>query len=255
MYMGAVDGKGTLAPPPLPSPPFKCDKKGSWPARHFLPLTPPSSHWIWDRSWQPRQKSRMASILEVVNMIADLGQQQWSYTNFQLSDRTLRSRDRILEFSQELVKICAAANNLDLRVYFGMSGRYNQPVQYGRDSVHKSRAGWAVFSLGVYITERQHIYEIWTRALQPVQEEVSSWRFCRVQTLSGPPTFSRSADISPGAEILTSAKITSSAYISVRRQHFTNPPTFCASANIFMRRQYFGIRQYFHETPIFWKSA
>jgi hypothetical protein len=43
-----------------------------------------------------------------------------------------------------------------------------------------------------------------------------------------------------------------SAYISVRRQHFTNPPTFCASANIFMRRQYFGIRQYFHETPIFW---
>ncbi len=31
------------------------------------------------------------------------------------------------EFSQKLVKICAAAKNLDTCVYFGMSGRYNQP--------------------------------------------------------------------------------------------------------------------------------
>ncbi len=45
-------------------------------------------------------------------------------------------QDRILEFSQELVKICAAANIFDFPVYFG-----------------------AVFSLGVYMTERQHIYE------------------------------------------------------------------------------------------------
>ena len=98
---------------------------------------------------------------------------------------------------------------------------------------------------------------IWTRALQPVQEEVSSWRFRRAQTVSGPPTFSRSADISPGVEISTPAKILSSAYISARRQHFVYPP-------IFRRRLYFvhppifswdanilGIRQYFHETPIF----
>jgi len=42
-----------------------------------------------------------------------------------------------------------------------MSGRYKQPVQYGygRDSAQKIRAGWAVFSLGVSMTERQHIYE------------------------------------------------------------------------------------------------
>ena len=38
-----------------------------------------------------------------------------------------------------MVKICAAAKNLDTRVNFGMSGRYNQPVQYGRDTAHKSR--------------------------------------------------------------------------------------------------------------------
>ena len=42
--------------------------------------------------------------------------------------------------SQEIVKICTAARNLDTCVNFGMSGRYNQPVQYGRDAAHKSRA-------------------------------------------------------------------------------------------------------------------
>ncbi len=39
-----------------------------------------------------------------------------------------------------MMKIWAAAKNLDTRVNFGMSGRYNQPVQYGRDAAHKSRA-------------------------------------------------------------------------------------------------------------------
>ncbi len=59
---------------------------------------------------------------------------------------------------------------------------------------------------------------IWTRALQPVQEEVSSWRFHRAQTVSGPLTFSRSADISPGAEISTPTKILSFAYISANSE-------------------------------------
>ncbi len=100
---------------------------------------------------------------------------------------------------------------------------------------------------------------IWTRALQPVQEEVSSWRFRQAQTVSGPPTFS--ADISLGAEISTPAKILSSAYISARRQHFVNPPTFCkpptfCNPPIFSwDTNILGIRQYFHETPIFWESA
>jgi hypothetical protein len=70
---------------------------------------------------------RMASILRTVSMMAKFGQQQWSYTNFWGSDWTLRSRDRILEFSQEILKICAAARNLDCRTNFGLSGRYNQP--------------------------------------------------------------------------------------------------------------------------------
>ncbi len=122
-------------------------------------LSPPPPHQIMDRFWQPCQKSRMASVLESVSMIAEFGQQQWSCTNFRCSDRTLRSRDRISEFSQEIVKICEATENLDTRVNFGRSGQYNQPVQYGRDAAHKSRAAWAGIPLRVYMSERQHIYE------------------------------------------------------------------------------------------------
>jgi hypothetical protein len=39
-----------------------------------------------------------------------------------------------------MVKICAAARNLDTRVNFDKLGRYNQPVQYGGDAAHKSKA-------------------------------------------------------------------------------------------------------------------
>ena len=77
-----------------------------------LSESPPPPHTpqrIMDRFWQPRPKSRRASILETVSMVAEFGQQQWLCMNFWCSDRTLRLRDRIFEFSQEMVKICAAA--------------------------------------------------------------------------------------------------------------------------------------------------
>ncbi len=82
------------------------------------PHTPLPPQWTWDRFWQPRQKSRMASILEAVSMIADFGQQQWSYTNFRLSDRTLRSQDRIFEFSQKLVKYARPPIIWHLRIFW-----------------------------------------------------------------------------------------------------------------------------------------
>ncbi len=40
-----------------------------------------------------------------------------------------------------------------------MLGRYKQPVQYGRESAHKSRAVRAHPSLGDYMFEIQHINE------------------------------------------------------------------------------------------------
>ncbi len=39
-----------------------------------------------------------------------------------------------------MVKIGAAARNLDTRMNLDKSGRYNQPAQYGRDAAHESRA-------------------------------------------------------------------------------------------------------------------
>ena len=147
--------------------------------------------------------------------------------NFRLSDRTLRSRDRILEFSQELVKIYAAANNFDFRVYFGMSGQYKQPVQYGRDSAHKSRAAWAVFSLGVCMRERQHIYED--------LNESSSASPGGSQQLEIPPNpnSKRAANFFQIRLFFCKAPtFCKSAYISARRQHFVDSPIFLKGANI-----------------------
>ncbi len=138
-----------------------------------------------DRFWQPRPKSRMASILESMSMIAEFGQQQWSYTNFRGSDRTLRSRDRIFELSQEMVKICAAARNLDTCMNFDRSGWYSTgempPIKAGRPELYGH--------LGSTCLRGNTPTSIWTRALLPDQEEVSSWRFCLVQIVSERQTF------------------------------------------------------------------
>ncbi len=82
-----------LLPPPL-SPPSNVITRAA--GLHAISAPPPLSppHRIMDRFWQPRPKSRMASVLETVSMIAEFRQQQWSCTNFRCSDRTLRSRDR-----------------------------------------------------------------------------------------------------------------------------------------------------------------
>ncbi len=185
----------------------------------------------------------MASILETVSMIADFGQQQWSCTNFRLSDSTLRSRDRIFEFSQELVKICTAAKNLDTRVYFGMSGRYNQPVQYGRDAAHKSWAAWAVIPLGVYKSERQHIYED--------LNESSSASPGGSQQLETPlsPNSKRAPNFS--TDSFARRGDFNARQDSIVRLYSYQTPTFCTPANILEGAYILYIRQYFHETPIF----
>jgi hypothetical protein len=159
-------------------------------------------------------------------MIAEFGQQQWSCTNFRCSDRTLRSRDRIFEFLQEMVKICAAAWILDTRVNFGKSGRYNQPVQYGRDAAHKSRAAWAIRLLGVYMSERQHIYE----------------------------DLNESSSARPGGSQQLEVLSSPNTVVSGRQ---TFPPKFWLDAVILSWRGDFNARQspivrlYFHQAPIF----
>ncbi len=56
-------------------------------------------------------------------------------------------------------KFLRSAQILDCRVNFGLSGRYNQPVQYGRECANKSSVQAVYLPLGVYMSENQHIYE------------------------------------------------------------------------------------------------
>jgi hypothetical protein len=69
------------------------------------------------------------------------------------------------------VKFQADARDLTISEHGG-------PVQYGRESAHKSRAGRAHSSHGDYMFEIQH-QQGGERAHQWDQGEVSSCRFCR----------------------------------------------------------------------------
>ena len=40
-----------------------------------------------------------------------------------------------------------------------MAGRYNKPVQYGRESAHKSRAEGGKASLDVYMHREHHLHQ------------------------------------------------------------------------------------------------
>ncbi len=51
-------------------------------------------------------------------------------------------------------KDLACAKDLTI---LSVAGRYKQPVQYRRESAHKSRARVAPSSLGVYMYTNQHI--------------------------------------------------------------------------------------------------
>jgi hypothetical protein len=95
----------------------------------------------------------MASILRTVSMIAEFGQQQWSYTNFRGSDRTLRSRDRILDFSQKMVKTSAGAENLTSAKV--LTSRAGTTGRYSTGETPPIKAEWPVPS--------DHLRSTWTR--------------------------------------------------------------------------------------------
>ncbi len=77
--------------PPSPLPPLLTPPTNAITRAASLRAISAPPQRIMDRFWQPRPKSRMASILRSVSMIAEFGQQRWSCTNFRCSDRTLRS--------------------------------------------------------------------------------------------------------------------------------------------------------------------
>jgi hypothetical protein len=166
---------------------------------------------------------------------------------------------------------------------FCMAGRYNKPVQCGRESTHKSRGARGKGTLGDCMWRDQHLLgdrkssarsgrsqRLWTLPCQTVRRcfracanILSTQYFCR-------------REISVGASILSTrvfcqrqhfvnTSILSTATFC-RHQHFVDAnilstPTFCRrqhfvdanilSMPIFCRCQYFLSRQTFLSAPIF----
>ncbi len=104
-------------------------------------------------------------------------------------------------------------------------------------SEHVQIFGLSVIPLGVFMSERQHIYEDLNESSSADQEEVSSWRFRRAQIVSRRQTFPPIFLL--GAEMLTPAKSLSYDYIFYQAPTFCIPPKILGIANIFMRRQDF----------------
>ncbi len=84
---------------------------------------------------------------------------------------------------------------------------------------------------------------IWARALQPDQEEVSSWRFCRAQIVSGHQTFASIFWLDAG--ILARRGDFNACQSPIVRLYFYQAPIFCVPAYILRTRLNF------HETPEF----
>ncbi len=143
-----------------------------------------------------------------------------------------------------------------------MLGRYNQLGQYRRDSAHKSRADWAVISLGFYMSERQHIYEDLNESssaspggsqqleipLSPNSKRAANifhWNFSRRGDFNASQDSIGRLYFCQTPTFCIPANILGGAYILYIRQYFGYPPIFSWDANILYSRQYFGGRQYF----------
>ncbi len=117
------------------------------------------------------------------------------------------------------------------------------PVQYGRDAAHKSRVAWAVISLGVYMSERQHIYED--------LNESSSASPGGSQQLEIPPSPNSRWAPNFSADIFARRGDFNALQDYIARLYFYQTPIFCIPAKILGGAYILYIRQYFHETPRF----
>ncbi len=94
-------------------------------------------------------------------MVAEFGQQQESCTNFWGSDRTLRSRDRIFEFSQEMVKIFARPHEFWTPAEI-LTGRASTTSRYSTGEmppIEAERPEPSDHLRSTYMSENQHIFE------------------------------------------------------------------------------------------------
>ncbi len=180
--MSAAGNKTLFGCLPLPPSLFDLKRGVRW---SLATLSPPSFHLApphtlphWDSFQLPRHILRMASNLEVMSIIADIGQQQWSCTIFRLSDRTLRSRVRNFVIWQELVEFQVEAWLL-VAAWIWTISWHGRPVQKAgtvqERAAHKSRAAWAFSSLRDYMRDLSYI---WGSERELICQ-TSSWRFLR----------------------------------------------------------------------------
>ncbi len=121
--------------------------------------------------------------------------------------------------------------------------------RYGRESANKSRAAWAVSSLGVCMRERQHIYKDLNK--------ISSASPGGSQQLEIPPSLNskRAASIFQSCWFFTRRGDFNTRQDSIVRLFFCMAPTFGKSACFSGKRQYFSNRLIFVKAPIFFESA
>jgi hypothetical protein len=167
-----------------------------------------------------RQISRIASNLEVVSMIVDIGQQRRFYTFFWFSDRTLVSRVRDCCVLTEISGIPGGSLTFTCRVdldHFlawqaGTSSRYSM----GESPPIKARHWGTIPHLETtctrFITSRRRrtCSSVGPGRSQQL-EFPPSLNSKRAACFSSSVSFSMNAGISPGAEISTSARILPSA--------------------------------------------
>jgi hypothetical protein len=136
------------------------------------------------------------------------------------------------------------------------------------ESAHKSRAAWAVSSLGVCMRERQHIYEDLNESSSAspggshqleIPLSLNSKRAASI--FQSRWFFTRHGDFNARQDSIVrlsfcmAPTFSKSACFSGKRQYFSNPPHFCKSANISQICLIFEKRQYFPNPPDFSKSA
>ncbi|MFN9900458.1 MAG: hypothetical protein ACK55Z_17050, partial [bacterium] len=95
--------------------------------------------------------------------------------------------------------------------FLGMAGRYKQPVQYGRESAHKSWAPGDHSSLGDYMRDSSYLRGREGELISGTREKSAVGDSAQpdrkpAACFSSSASFSVNAGISPGVEISTAAR-------------------------------------------------
>ncbi len=211
------------SPPPL-TPPFKCDNRAAGLHAISAPPTPPP----------PPEEGQILAASPKVEDGLHFGVWVWQLDLDSNSDYVqifgavighLEAEIRFLSFHRKWWKFARPPKFWTLTEI--LTGRAGTTSRYSTGETPPIKAEWPEPSDHSRSTclRGNTSTRIWTRALQPDQEEVSSWGFCQAQIVSGgqtfPPIFWLGAGILP------------------RRGDFNARHSPIVRLNVFTRRLYF----------------